>query len=193
VGPAHGAPAAIREGWTISIEGGCLCGQVRWAARGAPASGAACHCRHCQQTSGSAFSVIVGVPRASVPVTGKLAAYADTGDDSGMPVVRHFCPNCGSPILSDVAATPDLLWLKGGSLDQPATAAPQMNIWSERALPWPKGQGAVQSFAMNPPLGGEPGGRRRLADVARIAVVSPGPRTVAARPPRPPGRRPTRT
>lgn len=138
----------------MSMEGGCLCGQVRYRSESDPLAVAACHCRHCQQTSGSAFSVIVGVPRASVTVTGALAAYADKGDDSGMPVVRKFCPDCGSPILSDVAATPDLLWIKGGSLDQPAAAAPQMNIWSERALPWLKGQAAVPSFPRNPPLGG---------------------------------------
>lgn len=138
----------------MSLEGGCLCGQVRYRSESDPLAVAACHCRHCQQTSGSAFSVIVGVARAGVTVTGTLASYADKGDDSGLPVIRRFCPNCGSPILSDVAATAGLLWLKGGSLDRPEAAAPQMNIWSERALPWLKGQPAVQSFPRNPPLGG---------------------------------------
>jgi hypothetical protein len=47
-----------------------------------------------------------------------MAAFEDVGD-SGLPVIRRFCPQCGSAIMTEIAATPDLDWLKAGTLDDP--------------------------------------------------------------------------
>lgn len=40
------------------IEGGCLCGAVRYTCAAEPVMTAICQCTHCQRQSGSAFSVI---------------------------------------------------------------------------------------------------------------------------------------
>ena len=52
------------------IEGGCLCGTVRYECSAEPLMTAVCHCTHCQKTSGSAFSINIGVPADSVAISG---------------------------------------------------------------------------------------------------------------------------
>ena len=57
------------------MSGGCLCGQVKYSANADPAFVGVCHCKNCQRTSGTAFSVVVAVPKAALSVTGRLQAY----------------------------------------------------------------------------------------------------------------------
>src|SRR5215213_10062878 len=42
-----------------NIVGGCLCGSVRYESEAEPVLTAACHCRHCQKQTSSAFSIFV--------------------------------------------------------------------------------------------------------------------------------------
>ena len=81
----------------MKIEGGCLCGKVRYSADTEPAFVGVCHCKNCQKQAGTAFSVIMGIPAAALSVEGELKTYEDRGD-SGQAVLRRFCPNSGSPI-----------------------------------------------------------------------------------------------
>lgn len=136
-----------------NIVGGCLCGGVRYEADAEPVLTAVCHCRQCQKQTSSAFSVLVALPKGSLRTEGRaLAAFEDVGE-SGYPNVRRFCPECGSPIMSEVAATPDLEWLKAGTLDDPSWLRPQMNMWCDSAQPWVSMDEAIPAFEGNPPLG----------------------------------------
>ena len=116
------------------MTGGCLCGQVRYSASADPAMVAVCHCKNCQKQTGTAFSVLVGVPKAAVSVHGNLKTFHDTGD-SGQPVDRNFCPECGSPIFSDVAVLPDLRFIKAGTLDDTSWLDPKMHVYCDSAEP----------------------------------------------------------
>ena len=133
------------------ISGGCLCGAVKYTSAADPVLVALCHCHHCQKQSGSAYSVNVGIPKGSLQFTsGKTAVYQDTGS-SGMPVYRHFCSSCGSPIFSDVVASPQLDWLKAGTLDDTSWVKPAVSIWCESAQGWVTTPEGVAAFAQNPP------------------------------------------
>jgi hypothetical protein len=135
------------------IAGGCLCGAVKYESAAAPVVVALCHCTHCQKQSGAAFSVNIGVPKGSLQFTaGKTAVFHDTGG-SGQPVYRHFCGACGSPIFSDVVASPQLDWLKAGTLDDPSWVQPAVSIWCESAQPWVAYPEGMPRFAQNPPAG----------------------------------------
>lgn len=141
-----------------NMVGGCLCGGVRYEVCAGPELTALCHCGDCQKHTSSAFSILVAVPRDGLCVWGgSLASYESMGA-SGRPVVRQFCSVCGSPVLSYVAMTPDLIWLKAGTLDDTSWLRPQMNVWCDSAQPWVPMDRAIPGFAGNPPIGVGPDG-----------------------------------
>ncbi|ABC64034.1 GFA family protein [Erythrobacter litoralis] len=128
--------------------GGCLCGKVRYSVVADPAMAVNCHCKNCQRQSGSAFSTIIGVPDGSVSIEGEYKTYEDHGE-SGQEVLRDFCGNCGSPLFNRVAATPGLIWIKVGTLDDTADFTPAMHLWTKSKQHWLDLAGAT-AFETNP-------------------------------------------
>ena len=118
-----------------NITGGCLCGRVRYTVTGEPAFSGLCHCRNCQRYTGSAFEALIALPAASVSVQGELRTYHDTGD-SGQPVHRRFCPNCGSGVVNEVDVLPGVTIVLAGTLDDPAAFKPTMDVYWSSAQPW---------------------------------------------------------
>ena len=135
------------------IVGGCLCGNVRYSSDAEPAMTAVCHCSHCQKQTSSAFTIIVAMPKGSLQIEGEPLRAYETQGESGQPVIRKFCPNCGSAIVSDLTVLPNLEWIKAGTLDDISWLQPQVHMWCDSAQPWVKIDEAVPAFAGNPPLG----------------------------------------
>jgi hypothetical protein len=133
------------------VEGGCLCGAVRYRAEATPVLIAACHCAACQRNTGSAFSVNLGMPAGSVTIEGDaLVTYEDRSGASGNPFDRSFCGRCGSPILGKGAAYDGIEFLKAGTLDDPSWATPGAHIWCAEKQPWVVIPAGVQCFEGNP-------------------------------------------
>jgi hypothetical protein len=141
-----GNQSTIREGHMANREGGCLCGQVRYTLKSEPVIIAVCHCTHCQKQSGGVFSTNLGVPEAAYEQLGQTKVFADKGD-SGQPVLRHFCADCGSPILSKVAAMPGLVLVKAGTLDDMAGLTPTIEVYTDHAAAWVAAIPGAQRFA----------------------------------------------
>jgi len=131
------------------MDGGCLCGKVRYSVATEPVLTAVCHCTHCQKQTGASFSVIVGVSSEALSITGALKTFEDTGD-SGKPVHRSFCPSCGSPIKSDVDAVPGMSFIKAGTLYDASWLEPTMEIWCRSAQAWVSRKGETRKFAKGP-------------------------------------------
>lgn len=132
-----------------SISGGCLCGAIRYSAETDPAFTAVCHCKNCQRQTGTASSVIVGLPAGSLSISGPLKTFRDTGD-SGKAVYRRFCSTCGSPIVTDVEVMPGLTFLKAGTLDDTGWLKPAMEIFCDSAQPWVPHLAAAQRLPRGP-------------------------------------------
>jgi hypothetical protein len=133
------------------LSGGCLCGSIKYSSSAEPAMVAICNCTHCQKQTGTSFSLLVAIPKGTLTFTaGKPAAYEDKGS-SGLPVLRYFCAKCGSPIYSDVAAAPQLDWLKAGTLDDTSWLKPTVSIWCDAAQPWFSLPDGVAKFPQSPP------------------------------------------
>lgn len=117
--------------------GGCLCGAVRYEAAWPPLAQATCSCRNCQKQAGSALSVVLVFPRDGVRVTGELRRYVDRGL-TGQDVERLFCPSCGSPVLTDTPAAQSqgIIFVKGGTIDDPSDLKPTLHYWQDSAQPW---------------------------------------------------------
>lgn len=131
------------------ITGGCLCGKVRYSADAEPAFTALCHCRNCQKQTGSAFSTVVAVPEAALNVTGELKTYEDKGE-SGQPILRRFCPECGSSVMAEAKVMPGLELIEAGTLDDPSWVTPAMQVWCNSAQPWLALEGEWQRFQKMP-------------------------------------------
>ncbi len=134
------------------LAGGCLCGAIRYQVSGEPAMVAACHCKSCQKQTGTAYSVLLGVPADSVKIQGTPKTYTESGT-SGMPVDRKFCGDCGSPILSDAKAFDGLLFIKGGTLDDTSGISVGAEIWCDSKAEWSALDSEVPKFPANPPAG----------------------------------------
>lgn len=130
-----GAGASTATTASEAVEGGCLCGSVRYRACTARSRTLVCHCLACQKQSGSAFSVMLALPASDVELQGEVRAFEHAAD-SGRRVQRRFCPACGSPLLTALPDQPGLVFLKAGSLDDPSRLQPQMHLWVKRAQPW---------------------------------------------------------
>jgi hypothetical protein len=119
------------------LEGRCLCGKITYSCDAEPVATAVCHCTHCQKQTGTAFSIIVGVPRDALQIEGdSLATFTTVGTDTGKDTARQFCRECGSPIASIGEALPQLAFIKAGTLDDTSWLEPQMHVWSDSAQPW---------------------------------------------------------
>lgn len=128
----------------MTMTGRCLCGQFSYSAESEPQMTAVCHCKNCQRQAGSAFSILISVPEASVTSKGELKTYEDTAD-SGNKVYRHFCAECGSPVFTTVPGAPGVTFIKAGTLDDPSGLTPTIEFWTKSAQPWvPHVEGAMR-------------------------------------------------
>lgn len=118
----------------IPFTGGCMCGAIRYECTAEPIFMGNCHCRDCQQATGTAFAAAMLVPRNAVKITGE-AKYFDVVGNSGNMVGRGFCPNCGSRLFSK-PPIPELMGIMAGSLDDPSEFKPAVDIYTASAQPW---------------------------------------------------------
>tara|TARA_B100000029_G_scaffold500761_1_gene572991 strand:- start:282 stop:767 length:486 start_codon:yes stop_codon:yes gene_type:complete len=73
--------------------GGCQCGAVRFEASQRLTGAFICHCRMCQRSTASAFSLTTLYPRDAVELTGEIRWYASSDI-----MDRGFCPSCGTSV-----------------------------------------------------------------------------------------------
>jgi hypothetical protein len=112
--------------------GGCLCGAVRYVARGKPLWVAHCHCASCRRATASAFATFAGYRKNRLALTaGKIAHYA-----SSPGVSRGFCRRCGSPLTYEGARWPSQIHIHLGSLDDPGALRPTLHVNTAEQLPW---------------------------------------------------------
>lgn len=134
------------------LEGGCLCGNIRYSGQADPILTIVCNCTNCQKTSGGAFSLNVAVPKGSVEFQGDLAEYRDTTTGSGKPASRYFCASCGSPIMSESAVLEGVTILKAGTLDDTSWVKPTMQCYCDSAQDWLELGEAMQKFPKMPEM-----------------------------------------
>ena len=130
--------------------GGCACGAIRYECDADPVIMMNCHCRDCQKASGSAYAAIVVVPKAAVQIYGAPRYHKVVGQ-SGKTTERGFCPNCGSQLTVASERRPDVIGLQAGSLDDPSTYRPMMDVFTSSSQPWDHMDSKVQKHSLGPP------------------------------------------
>jgi hypothetical protein len=105
------------------FDGGCLCGDVRLVATGAPRRVGVCHCLDCRKHHGALFFAAAIFAQDAVTLAGETHSYAG----------RHFCPRCGSSVF---ARSGDEIEVHLGTLDAPDQLVPTYECWVVRRESW---------------------------------------------------------
>jgi hypothetical protein len=132
-----------------SMTSGCMCGAVRYRITAPPIATGLCHCDRCRPQSGSAFSTIIVIKRATFEIEGTTAVFDDVGS-SGLHVARRFCSRCGSPLTTEPDLTPDLMFVKAGGIDANEWFHPMMELFVARRRPWISPVPDARQFEGNP-------------------------------------------
>ncbi len=114
--------------------GRCLCGNVTYRLTLDPVAAVVCWCRDCQHFSSNG-SVNAIVPSEAVEVTGSLSEYESLAA-SGNQLRHRFCSRCGSHLFGNSTAAPLYTAVRVGTLDDPSSVTPVVNIWSASAPSW---------------------------------------------------------
>ncbi len=115
----------------MEATGGCLCGEVRYQAKGVALWVVHCHCRWCQQASGAAFLTYVGFGTDDL----EWVKGAPTIFRSSAQVERGFCARCGST-LSFARPGRGNIDVCVGTLDNPHDIEPEEHIFTDHQLAW---------------------------------------------------------
>lgn len=120
-------------------EGGCTCGQVRYRLLADPLIVHGCHCTLCQKQSGAAYAVNALIEEEHVDlISGTIRDnHVATSSGAGQTITR--CAECGVAVWSKYHAMPKvgnyILFIRAGTLDLPATAPPDVHIYTTSKQP----------------------------------------------------------
>ncbi len=113
---------------TITMTGGCHCGQVRYRITVDAGEAYLCHCRMCQRATGGFAAAFVSVRLDRLEWLSEPSWYASS------PIAeRPFCPSCGTPLgfrYKDGQAADVTL----GSLDDPYAFQPVAHYGCEAIM-----------------------------------------------------------
>lgn len=130
--------------------GRCACGAVSYEANADPIRMINCHCRHCQQATGSAFAALIALPSNATTLLGILSRFMEKSE-RGTEMERGFCPKCGSPVTFRPLSRPDVLFVYAASLDDPTQYKADADIWVRSAQPWDHFNPEIPSYETRMP------------------------------------------
>jgi hypothetical protein len=128
------------------IQGGCLCGAVRYAATGQPYNVTHCHCLDCRRSSGAAFVTWASFRRSEFRFT--------EGEPRTVPWagrLRSFCAACGTPLTFLSGPETGEVDVTVCSFDHPETVLPADHTWISDALPWIRRDDALPAYTRERP------------------------------------------
>jgi hypothetical protein len=111
------------------VEGGCLCGAVRYRAAPTHREGYYCHCRMCQLAFGNTRAAFVNLRRDELAWT----SGAPTHFASSSFARRGFCGRCGTPLSFEYLGS-QRMDLSVGSLDDPGAFTPNAHFAIETRI-----------------------------------------------------------
>ena len=133
----------VKEG--DSVEGGCLCGSIRYTLSGPVLYCTQCCCKDCQKATGTGHTTIVGIHRDQLDVRGTPKIYSTHGDTGGR-VSRHFCGDCGGRLYTSGDLPGAIIMVQAGSLDDPNVVTPTTVIYLKDATSWDRFDPDLPSF-----------------------------------------------
>lgn len=115
-----------------TLQGGCLCGAVRYQVAGEPMSSSICHCANCRRAAGAQsvawmtfsldhFAFLQGEPTRYPSSTG---------------ATWSFCGQCGSTLTYQNEGRPKEIDVTTGSVDDPEAFPPTQEGSEDEKVSW---------------------------------------------------------
>ena len=120
---------------SVELEGGCSCGEIRYRLTSEPLFTNCCHCLNCQRQTGSAFVINVLIESDRVELLAGEPQRVDVPRDDGSTQQVFRCPTCHVAVFSHYGH-PGVRFVRAGTLDDPASIAPDAHIFTRSKLPW---------------------------------------------------------
>lgn len=116
------------------MQGGCLCGEIRYEITGPVVDLGHCHCSMCRKAHGTGFATYGQVAKDDFRFTAgadRLRPYPSSPE-----VVRSFCSRCGSNLTFAHSALSAAIFVAAGTLDDDPGVRPSHHIFVASKAPW---------------------------------------------------------
>ncbi len=130
---------------SVPREGGCGCGAVRYRLTSEPLFVNCCHCLNCQRQTGSAFVINVLIEADRVELLAGEPQVVAVPRSGGKKQKIWRCPTCQVAVFSQYTSR-HVRFVRAGTLDDPATVAPDVHIFTRSKLPWVTLPDSVPAF-----------------------------------------------
>ena len=127
------------------LEGGCSCGDVRYRLTSDPLFVHCCHCLNCQRQTGSAFVINLLIERDRVELLGGEPEPVSVPRSGKQKQKIWRCPTCQIAVFSQYTSA-KVRFVRGGTLDDPASVEPDVHIFTRSKLPWVELPESVPAF-----------------------------------------------
>lgn len=134
---------------TETRDGRCACGAVKYRMTSAPMFVHCCHCLDCQRQTGSAFVINALIETDRIELLGVEPVAIGVPTDSGRPHRIFRCPTCQVAVWSEYGGRAAVRFVRVGTLEDPASLAPDVHIFTRSKQPWvglPAGVPAVEVY-----------------------------------------------
>lgn len=130
-----------------TLDGGCLCGAIRYRVTGKPKNTMVCHCQSCRRAAGSPVVAWLTFPASRFQLTkGKPIRF-----HSSAPVERTFCGACGTPLTYEHEDSPSTIDVTTCSLDDPQSFPPTHHSWLSDDVGWVRFGDGLPTFPQSRP------------------------------------------
>ena len=117
------------------MEGGCACGELRYRLAASPMFVHCCHCLNCQRQTGTAFVLNILIEASRVELLGGTPTPVEVPREHGLHRIFR-CPRCQVAVWSEYGGRSEVLFVRAGTLDDPAMVSPDAHIYTRSKLPW---------------------------------------------------------
>ena len=116
------------------LQGGCLCGAIRFEITAPFIIAGYCHCTHCQRRTGTGSSANARVPQAGFELLSGGEELRAFEPPTGVP--KLFCARCGSALFSGDPFNDEEVAVRMGALDRDPGVRPQYRQFVDSAVSW---------------------------------------------------------
>jgi len=117
-----------------TVNGGCLCGAVRFAVTLPTLFCGHCHCSMCRRNHGAAYVTWIAVPRSQVAIDSggdQLTRYESSEHGS-----RSFCSRCGTSLFCVSSRHPEIIDIPLANVHGPIDRLPESHLYFDDRASW---------------------------------------------------------